>query len=211
MSVANIRKSYEAGSLNEEDVQADPIVQFREWLDTALKSDMREPTAVVLATADAQGQPSARLVLLKGVRDDGFVFYSNYQSRKAQDLAANPQAALTFYWDALERQVRIEGNIEKVARETSLEYFKSRPHGSQIGALASPQSQVIAGRDVLQEKVATLKERYDEGEVPLPEHWGGYLLKPEKIEFWQGRPSRLHDRLRYRLEDGNWIVERLAP
>lgn len=211
MSVADIRKSYTAGALDESDVLANPIEQFRVWLDTALNSDIKEPTAVNLATATAEGRPTARMVLLKGVRDDGFVFYSNYTSRKGQQLATNPFAALTVYWDALERQVRIEGRVTRLSREDSLEYFSGRPYGSQIGALASPQSQVIAGREVLAQRVADLRASYPEGEVPLPEDWGGYLLAPELVEFWQGRPSRLHDRLRYTLEGQRWTLVRLAP
>ena len=189
MSVADIRKSYEVGSLNEADVKADPIEQFQIWLDAALASDIKEPTAVTLATADAQARPSARMVLLKGVRADGFVFYSNYASRKAQDLAENPQAAMTFYWDALERQVRIEGEVSKLPREASLEYFKSRPHGSQIGALASPQSQVIAGREVLQEKVEKPRANLHAGYSPATRTLGGLLAKTQQNRILAGPPE----------------------
>lgn len=211
MSVSDIRKSYDKGALNEAELNPDPIKQFRIWLDEALETNILEPTAVALATASAVGRPSLRMVLLKGVRDEGLVFYSNYESRKGKELAANPQAAMTVYWDALERQVRVEGSTKKLPRGDSRDYFKSRPRGSQIGALASPQSQVISGREVLEKKVEDLSGAYGEGEVPLPENWGGYLLRPDLVEFWQGRPSRLHDRLRYKLIEDSWAVERLAP
>ena len=211
MSVSDIRKSYTVGALNENDVAPDAIEQFKYWLDDALKSEILEPTAMTLATADQQGKPSARMVLLKGVDQRGFIFYSNYQSRKAKELLENPFAALTFYWDKLERQVRIEGKVQKIWREESEIYFKSRPHGSQLGAWASQQSQVIKNREVVEEKIKELSERYSEGQVPLPEFWGGFLLSPEVIEFWQGRPSRLHDRLRYIRNGENWKIERLSP
>lgn len=210
MALSDIRKSYEVGALDEATVSPDPLKQFQTWLDEALATDLREPTAMTLATADAAGQPSSRLVLLKGLDERGFIFYSNYASRKGRELAANPQAALSFYWDALERQVRIEGRVHKVSREASRTYFESRPYGSRLGALASPQSEVIEGREVLQERLEALEETYPEA-VPLPEDWGGYALEPVRIEFWQGRPNRLHDRLRYVKESEGWRVERLAP
>ncbi len=211
MSVSDIRKSYTVGALNESDVEGDAIEQFKRWLEDALHSGILEPTAMTLATANKEAKPSARMVLLKGVDERGFIFYSNYQSRKAQELLENPFAALTFYWDKLERQVRIEGKVQKVSRQESESYFKSRPHGSQIGAWASEQSNVIADREVVEEKVKELSERFVERQVPLPEFWGGYLLVPEVIEFWQGRPSRLHDRLRYTRHGENWKLERLSP
>lgn len=211
MSVSNIRKSYDKSVLEQTDLNPDPIAQFQTWLDKALETDILEPTAMTLATATPDGKPSARMVLLKGVDERGFSFYTNYDSRKGQELGANPYAALILYWDELERQVRIEGKVEKLPREASEAYFKSRPYGSQIGALASHQSKVLESRKPLEERTQMLKERYGEGEVPLPESWGGYLLKPTAIEFWQGRPSRLHDRLMYVREGDNWRVVRLSP
>jgi pyridoxamine 5'-phosphate oxidase len=217
MSVANLRKTYTVGALNETDVLADPIEQFKVWLDEAINAEMLEPTAMTLATADKNGRPSARTVLLKHVDERGFVFYTNYESRKAQNIAENPQAALLFFWDKLERQVRIEGKMQKISREESEAYFKSRPHGSQLGAWVSKQSEVIASREVLEEKMRELENKFSEApepsknSVPLPEFWGGYLLLPDSIEFWQGRPSRLHDRLRYSKGLEGWKVERLSP
>jgi pyridoxamine 5'-phosphate oxidase len=211
MSVSDIRKTYKMAALNEGDVAQDAIEQFKGWLDDALKSEILEPTAMTLATADKDGRPSARMVLLKGVDERGFTFFTNYQSRKAQDLLENPQAALVFYWDSLERQVRVEGKVKKVSKEESETYFKSRPHGSQLGAWASAQSTVIKNREVVEEKIKELSEIYSEGAVPLPEFWGGYVLEPEVIEFWQGRPNRLHDRLRYTRYEKGWKIERLSP
>lgn len=211
MSVSEIRKTYTMGALNESDVSKDALEQFKDWLNVALESDLLEPTAMTLSTADKQGRPSARLVLLKGVDQHGFTFFTNYQSRKAKELLENPYAALTFYWDKLERQVRVEGKVKQVPPEESESYFKSRPHSSQIGAWASAQSTVIASRDVVEANVKALSEYYTEGNVPLPEFWGGYMLEPEVLEFWQGRPSRLHDRLRYTKEEKGWKIERLSP
>ena len=210
MALSDIRKSYEAGALNEAEVAADPVEQFQKWLDEALDSDIMEATAMTLATADANGRPSARTVLLKDVGENGFVFYSNYKSRKGRDLAENPHAALTFYWDALERQVRVEGRVGKLSREASEAYFHSRPRGSQLGALASNQSEVIGSREVLEKRIQTLDETYPD-EIPLPDDWGGYTLTPEVIEFWQGRPNRVHDRLRYIRDKEGWGLERLSP
>jgi pyridoxamine 5'-phosphate oxidase len=211
MSVSDIRKTYQMGALNESDVLQDAIDQFKRWLEDALKSDILEPTAMMVATADKHGRPSARMLLLKGVDERGFIFFSNYQSRKAQELLENPQAALVFYWDSLERQVRVEGKVKKVSKEESESYFHSRPHGSQLGAWASQQSTVIKNRDVVEEKIKELSEMYSEGAVPLPEFWGGYVLEPRVIEFWQGRPNRLHDRLRYTRFEQGWKIERLSP
>jgi pyridoxamine 5'-phosphate oxidase len=211
MSVDAIRKTYMVGALNETDVLPDPIAQFKVWLDEAINAEMLEPTAMTLATADKSGKPSARTVLLKSFDARGFVFYSNYESHKAKNLAENPQAALLFFWDKLERQVRIEGSIQKVSRDKSEAYFKSRPHGSQLGAWVSKQSEVIENREVLEQKMLELETKFTEGNVPLPEFWGGYVLTPESIEFWQGRPSRLHDRLKYSKVSEGWKIERLSP
>ena len=210
MALSDIRKSYEVGALNEAEIAADPVEQFQKWLDEALDADIMEATAMTLATADAAGRPSTRTVLLKDVGKNGFVFYSNYESRKGKELAANPHAALNFYWDVLERQVRIEGQVSKLSREASESYFHSRPRGSQLGALASNQSEVIENREVLEERVQTLDKKYPD-EIPLPDDWGGYALTPEVVEFWQGRPNRVHDRLRYVRKGEGWGLKRLSP
>jgi pyridoxamine 5'-phosphate oxidase len=189
----------------------DPIEQFRYWLTEALDAQALEPNAMTLATVDAAGRPSARVVLLKGVDDQGFRFFTNYESRKARDLAANPHAALVFVWLELERQVRVEGTVTRVSREESESYFKRRPHASQLGTWASRQSERIEGRDVLEERLAALQAQYPEGEVPLPPFWGGYVVQPQAIEFWQGRASRLHDRFLYRRVNAAWQIVRLAP
>jgi pyridoxamine 5'-phosphate oxidase len=209
--ISDIRKAYRAGALNESDVLKNPIEQFKVWLQEAIDAGLLEPTAMTLATATKGGRPSARTVLLKNVDEQGFVFYTNYESRKANDIATNPQAALLFFWDRLERQVRIEGRIKKASREQSETYFKSRPHGSQLGAWVSKQSEVIESREVLEEKMRKLENTFSEGNVPLPEFWGGYVLAPETVEFWQGRPSRLHDRLKYSKVFDGWKIERLSP
>lgn len=210
-NLADIRKQYNLKTLERPDLASDPLMQFEAWFSDALAAEILEPNAMVLATADADGKPSARVVLLKGVQDGGFVFYSNYHSRKGQDIAANPHAALVFNWLDLERQVRIEGSVQKVPQEVSKGYFHSRPRGSQLGAWVSKQSQVISGREVLDERLAKLEQRYPDA-VPLPDFWGGYLVLPQRIEFWQGRNNRLHDRFVYDLQaDGAWVLERLSP
>ena len=209
--LASLRRSYARASLGEGDVAADPIAQFLAWFDDARAAELREPNAMTLATATPDGAPSARIVLLKGVDERGFVFYTDYRSRKGDELAANPRAALVFHWAELERQVRVTGTVARVSREESEAYYRTRPVGSRIGAWASHQSRPIAGRAELEAREAELARRYADGDVPLPPHWGGYRVAPETVEFWQGRPSRLHDRLRYVREDGGWRVERLSP
>ncbi len=197
--------------LLERDVDADPIRQFGRWMDEAHAAGLVEPTAMTLATSSADGRPSARMVLLKGVDERGLVFFTNYESRKGQDLAENPRAALVFWWGALERQVNVAGTVARVSAEESDAYFRSRPMASRIGALASHQSTVLASRDELDRRVAELERRHRSGEIPRPAHWGGFRLAPETIEFWQGRTNRLHDRLRYTRRGGAWVLERLSP
>lgn len=198
--------------LDETTVDRDPIKLFRRWFDDAIASGSHLPESMTLATATAEGKPAARVVLLKQVDEAGFVFYTNYRSAKAKELDENPQAALVFYWVGLDRQVRVEGKVERVSSAESEEYFKTRPRESQLGALASPQSEVIEGREVLEEHLRALAEEYRDREVPRPAHWGGYRLKPERIEFWENRPGRLHDRIVYDLQaDGSWTIKRLAP
>ncbi|MGC8712882.1 MAG: pyridoxamine 5'-phosphate oxidase [Leptodesmis sp.] len=210
-SIADLRLTYTRAQLTEADVDPDPMRQFQLWFEQALAAEILEPNAMTLATATKDGTPSARIVLLKGVSDRGFVFFTNYESHKGQELAENPQAALVFLWKALERQVRIEGTVEKVSDAETVAYFHSRPRESQLGAWVSNQSQVIANREVLEQRLAELSQQYQDQEIPRPPHWGGYCVIPHTIEFWQGRPSRLHDRLRYRLDNCHWIIERLAP
>lgn len=212
MSIADLRREYTLRGLTEDDVAADPLTQFRVWFDQALAAQVIEPNAMTLATVAADGQPSARIVLLKAFDERGFVFYTNYESRKGVELAAHPRVALIFYWPDLERQVRVEGQAERVTSDESDAYFMSRPEGSRLGAWASPQSRVIAGRDVLEQRLRELQAEFHERQVPRPPHWGGYRVVPQMVEFWQGRPSRLHDRLRYVQQNGDsWRVERLAP
>jgi pyridoxamine 5'-phosphate oxidase len=206
------KDSYSVQGLDESTAEADPLKQFHIWFDEARAAGLPLPEAMTLATATKDGRPSARLVLLKHADQRGFVFYTNYGSQKARELDANPQAALVFYWPQLERQVRVEGSVAKVSAAESDEYFHTRPRESQIGALASPQSEVIAGRDVLQRRFDELEALYEDREIERPAHWGGYRLRPERIEFWKGRPGRLHDRLLYEQQaDGTWQITRLAP
>jgi pyridoxamine 5'-phosphate oxidase len=198
--------------LRDEDAPPNPYALFAEWYLTAEAADLPEPSAMTLATARADGTPSARIVLMRGFDERGFVFYTNYRSRKAADLAQNPKAALVFSWLPLQRQVRVEGDVQRVSAAESDAYFRSRPFGHQLGALASPQSQVISDRQFLEDRLQALLEKFKEGdEVPRPEQWGGYRVAPHTIEFWQGRANRLHDRLRYRRDGVSWRIERLAP
>jgi pyridoxamine 5'-phosphate oxidase len=211
MSLADLRTEYQRQGLSETDVEPDPIVQFGVWLEQALAAKLPEPNAITLATVGADGRPSARMVLLKGV-DTGFIFFTNYGSRKGQELAAHPYAALISYWAEMERQVRVEGRVEQLDPAASDTYFHSRPRGSQLGAVASTQSQVVASREALDRRLQELTTRYEGQEVPRPLHWGGYRVVPDRIEFWQGRRNRMHDRLCYeRQPDGAWRMVRLEP
>jgi pyridoxamine 5'-phosphate oxidase len=209
-SIADLRKDYKLASLGKRDLAADPFTQFKKWLDDAIKSELPEPTAMNLATVGANARPSARIVLLKSVDEKGFVFFTNYESRKGRELAESQWAALTFHWVELERQVRIEGHVEKVDTKVSDEYFASRPLKSRIGAIASAQSEKVESREALEKSFADVEAKYGDN-PPRPAHWGGYVIVPEMVEFWQGRRSRLHDRLVFQRQFGGWHIERLAP
>ncbi|MFZ4765594.1 MAG: pyridoxamine 5'-phosphate oxidase [Roseimicrobium sp.] len=210
-NLADLRLNYEQGALDEATLPTEPFALFGLWLSDAVAAGVVEPNAMTLATVSPVGQPSCRTVLLKGFDARGFSFFTNYHSRKARDLAANAHAALTFLWKERERQVCVRGTVSKLSREESDAYFQSRPYGSQIGAWVSEQSEVIPGRAWLEQRERELKAQLPEGAVPLPPNWGGYVLSPHTVEFWQGRPSRLHDRMLYRLEGGAWVRERLSP
>ena len=211
LAIADLRKDYTLQELTELEVDLNPFVQFQRWFDQAVEAELPEPNAMTVATATKDGIPSARIVLLKGFDDRGFVFYTNYNSHKAQELIDNPHAALVFLWTELERQIRIVGSVEKISAEESDAYFYSRPIASRLGAWASEQSQVIVNRSVLEQRLEDLKAQYENQNIPRPSHWGGFRVKPVGIEFWQGRSSRLHDRLRYQLQNGEWMLDRLSP
>ena len=212
-SLSDMRRDYTRDGLCESQAPLDPFKLFRQWLSQAVETEQPpvEANAMTLATVDADGRPHCRVLLLKGLDEQGFTFFGNYESAKGEQLAARPFAAMTFFWPGLERQVRIEGRVERLSSEESAAYYQQRPLGSRLGAWASPQSQVVADRSALQQLVAVTEARFAGQEPPCPPHWGGYRLLPDRLEFWQGRPSRLHDRLNYRLNDGQWLRERLAP
>lgn len=210
-TIENLRQDYRAAQLNESDVDKNPIKQFDKWFKEAIAAQMFEPNVMTLATVDKANRPNARIVLLKGFDENGFSFYTNYLSTKGKELKKNPYACLVFFWAGLERQVRIEGKVEKLSKEASEKYFHSRPKGSQIGAIISPQSQIIANRKTLELKLEELTLAYQDKTIPKPAHWGGYIVKPTSIEFWQGRTSRLHDRIKFDLVNGKWQTNRLAP
>jgi pyridoxamine 5'-phosphate oxidase len=212
MSIEDLRTEYTLHGLLEHEVDPDPLVQFGRWFNAAVDAGLRDPNAMTLATVDGQGRPNARIVLLKGADPDGFRFFTNYHSAKGRELDSRPEAALVFFWSELERQVRVEGSIERLPADESDRYFASRPRASRIGAWASEQSEPLASREALESRAAEASARFgQDGEVPRPPHWGGYLLRPRRIEFWQGRPARLHDRLLYEREGGGWTLARLAP
>ena len=210
-AISNLRNEYTLNGLDATDVLPDPFAQFQQWFDAALSARVPEPNAMHISTVTAEGRPNGRIVLLKDVSDAGFTFFTNYESRKGQELIQQPFAALTFFYPELERQIRIEGRVEKVSAEESEAYFNSRPRGSQIGAWVSHQSTEIDNRDVLESRQRELEGQFADQVIPRPPHWGGFRVMPDRLEFWQGRPSRLHDRIRYRKEGDNWLIERLSP
>lgn len=209
--ISQLRRDYVSQLFDKTHVASDPFDQFKIWFEEAMNAEQPDVEAMTLSTSTSDGRISGRVVLLKGFDSHGFVFFTNYESRKSRELEANPQAALTFYWHTLNRQVRIEGMIEKASRQESEEYFRTRPRGSQIGAWASPQSDEIVSREELEERVAKVAAKYGDGEIPCPPFWGGWRLQPDQIEFWQGRESRLHDRIVYKKQNGAWQIVRLAP
>jgi pyridoxamine 5'-phosphate oxidase len=211
VDASSLRQEYTSAGLDKADVDPDPIVQFQEWFEKVIDADLHEPNAMIVSTASTDGKPSARTVLLKGYDERGFVFYTNYEGRKANEIEANPMCALLFYWGELERQVRIEGRASRLSGDESDAYFEGRPRGSRLGAWASEQSRPVEDRSVLEERVKALEAQYEGREIPRPPFWGGYRVEPDTIEFWQGRENRLHDRLVYRREDGAWRIERLQP
>jgi pyridoxamine 5'-phosphate oxidase len=210
-SIAHLGRDHNVPPLDESQMDPDPLVVFGKWMSEALEAGIDLPNAMTLATADARGVPSARMVLLKSFDEEGFVFFSNYESRKGRELEQNPNAALVFYWSRLERQICVAGPVERLERAQSVEYFASRPLGSRLGTIVSRQSTVLSSRDELEAAVLDAESRYADEDVPLPDYWGGYLLRPERIEFWQSRPNRLHDRFHYTREDSAWRMDRLAP
>ena len=212
LSIANLRREYTLAGLRRTDLEADPMVQFAKWFQQALGAGLTEPNAMTLATADRQGRPSARIVLLKGTDARGFIFFTNYESRKGHELAENPNASLVMYWAELERQVCINGSVGRISREESEKYFDSRPKGSRLSAWVSSQSKPIGNRGDLEKQLIEVAAKYSGNDVPTPPYWGGFCLTPERIEFWQGRPDRLHDRFEYAKQpDGRWVIQRLSP
>jgi pyridoxamine 5'-phosphate oxidase len=212
INIKDLRQNYETHALEEDQAHKNPFQQFQTWLNEALVAEFVEPNAMNIATVDNEGEISSRMVLLKGFDEQGFVFFTNYESNKAKDLAETHKAALNIWWDKLHRQVRINGNVEKVSRDETIEYFHSRPRGSQIGAIASNQSRVIKNHVVLEEAYQEIEKKYGNQEIPCPDQWGGYRVIPKQFEFWQGRPNRLHDRLRYaKTNSGSWVMNRLSP
>ncbi|MEO6455975.1 MAG: pyridoxamine 5'-phosphate oxidase [Ginsengibacter sp.] len=210
-NITELRKDYLLQTLSESEVSSNPIVQFEKWWLEAIKSEIEEINAMTLATCNSKGQPSARVVLLKDFSEEGFIFFTNYNSRKGKDLSQNPFAALVFFWKELERQVRIEGSVKKISESDSDEYFLTRPQASRLGAWSSPQSSFITDREILEKNVEYYLQFFNNGDIPRPGYWGGYIIKPSLIEFWQGRPGRLHDRIQYIASDPGWQINRLAP